>query len=370
MTKVTYLFFFVLLITTLTLQTACKWGRAFTTVLPTERSYKMFPADTAQPAATPFKFAEVADKRQLGNTLQVNSSTQNPHTVTLRQYLTKRKTLGFTIIRNDSILYEDYFRGYDKSSIVSTFSIAKSFVGLLVGIAIDKGLLKLTDPITNYMPELDANKLGTVTIEHLLRHTSGIKFKEAGHFYYGRNVLALYSKRTKLRTKPGTNFYYDNGNTQTLGIILERVFKKPLTKIMEEEIWKPIGAESPITWSIDSRSKGIAKAFCCLNGRLMDFARFGRIYMNNGNIGGKQIVSKNWLIQSSTPDRNLGGIITYKYQLWLGPKNYAYVYAAGLYGQYVVVYPPKNLIIVQFIERNAHKNADFKVFLHQLIDQL
>lgn len=350
---------------------ACKQSRMVVHNLPKINTYKIFDAHVVNPSPVPFHFKETPNLTALGDKIVVNSHPLHPEAVTLTNYLKHSKTRAFILIRNDSIIYENYFKGFEQQSTVTSFSIAKSFLNAMLGVAIDSGLIKsVQQPICDFFPELDKNKLGKVTIEHLLRHTSGIRFKSAGHQYYTYNITRQYNKYLRCRWEPGTKFYYDNANSQTLGILLQRVYKKDLAQVLEETIWKPCGMEYPISWSVDSRYNGMVKAFCCLNGVARDFAKLGRLYLNQGNWNGKQIVSTQWVKQSTTPDASLGGLRTEKYHWWTLPDSDGAFYAGGLYGQYILVYPKKNIILIRFAERNLQPVAELQDFFRQVLEQL
>ena len=183
---------------------------------------------------------------------------------------------------------------------------------------------------------------------------SGIKFNEsyvnpfgdAATFYYGTNLRkAVY--RRKLAQEPGSDFSYSSGDTQILGLVLERALKgKTITAYLEEKLWKPLGMEYDATWSLDKKNDGLEKTFCCINARARDFSKLGRLYLNKGNWNGKQIVSKEWVEASTTPDPN--NVNYYKYQWWL--TNDGSYMMQGILGQYVYVNPAKDLIIVRLGE--------------------
>lgn len=271
------------------------------------------------------------------------------------KYLNENNTVAFLIIKNDTIQYEKYFKGYDKISIVPSFSMAKSVTSILIGCAIEDGLIKsVEEPITNYIPELIKNGFRKVTIKHLLQMTSGIQFNEsyinpfgdAASFYYGLQ-LRKEIDRMKLKTEPGKQFEYVSGNTQLLGLILERSLKdKTITSYLQEKIWTPLGMEYNASWSIDSKTNGIEKTFCCLNARARDFAKIGRLYKNKGNWNGKQIVSQKWVETSTKLDTSEGSVNFYQYQWWLPTPNEDFM-AEGILGQFIYVHPSKDLIIVR-----------------------
>ena len=159
-------------------------------------------------------------------------------------YLKDNKTVAFLIIKNDTIQYENYWRDYEKSSIVPSFSMAKSITSILIGCAIDDKLIgSVNDPVTKYIPELKEKGFDKVNIAHLLQMTSGLDFKEsyanpfgdAATFYYGTNLRKAIGKM-KLKAEPGQQFEYVSGNTQLLGLVLERAIKNRKVKKITVEV--------------------------------------------------------------------------------------------------------------------------------------
>lgn len=285
------------------------------------------------------------------------------------RFLEENKTLSFLIIRRDSLLYEQYFRGYNQESIVPSFSMAKSVTSILTGCAIDDGLIKsVEEPITTYIPELSQKGFDKVKILHLLQMTSGINFNESyfnpfGHaasFYYGLNLRKSVAK-LNLEVEPGKRFEYVSGNTQLLGLVLERALKgKTITDYLQEKIWTPLGMEYDASWSIDRKNNGLEKTFCCLNARARDFARIGRLYKNKGNWNGRQIVSQKWVEESTKADSTSSANL-YQYQWWLPTPGQDFL-AEGLMGQYIYVHPAKDLIIVR-LGKNEGKTDWWSVFM-------
>lgn len=315
-----------------------------------------------------YNFADIKDHKKFqSRPLTANASSFNFQTtnkgkfpkelnnIPFDKYLEDNKTVAFLIIKNDTIQYEKYFKGYGKESIVPSFSMAKSVTSILIGCAIEEGLIKSVDePITNYIPELKKNGFDKVTIKHLLQMTSGIKFNEsyinpfgdAASFYYGLNLRKKIGKM-KLKTEPGKKFEYVSGNTQLLGLVLERSLKeKTITSYLQEKIWTPLEMEYDASWSIDRKKNGLEKTFCCLNARARDFAKIGRLYKNKGNWNGKQIVSQKWVEESTKLDTSEGSANFYQYQWWLPTPNEDFM-AEGILGQFVYVNPTKDLIIVR-----------------------
>jgi CubicO group peptidase (beta-lactamase class C family) len=341
----TLLFFSILFIIN-----ACQIGRFVFYNFADIKDHKKFPSRELKAPQEKFSF-KIATQNKSPKTI----TSKNKKDITFDDYLEDHKTVAFMIIKNDSIYYEKYFRGYNDASIVPSFSMAKSVTSILIGCAIDDGLIKSVDePITNYLPQLKKNGLEKVTIKHLLQMTSGIKFNESyinpfGHaasFYYGKKLRKSVDK-LKLMHEPGLKFNYISGNTQVLGMILEKVLNgKTITEYLQQKIWLPLGMEYDASWSIDKNKNGIEKTFCCINARARDFAKLGRLYLNNGNWNGKQIVSSNWVKESTKIDTANGSAAFYQYQWWILGKDGDFM-AQGILGQFIYVNPTKNLIMVR-----------------------
>jgi CubicO group peptidase (beta-lactamase class C family) len=198
--------------------------------------------------------------------------------------------------------------------------------------------------------------------------TSGIQFNEsyvnpfgdAASFYYGLNLRKQIEKM-KLKREPGKQFEYISGNTQLLGLILERVLKgKTVTQYLQEKLWTPLGMEYDATWSIDRKKNGLEKTFCCLNARARDFAKIGRLYKDKGNWDGQQIVSQEWVEASTKLDTLNGSVRYYQYQWWLPTPGEDFM-AEGILGQFVYVNPAKDLIIVR-LGKNEGKADWWTIF--------
>jgi CubicO group peptidase (beta-lactamase class C family) len=329
--------------------TSCKLGRFVVYNFADIKDYKKFPSRSLVSNDTKFKFSETS------NGIYPDSLSLGSSRVTFDKVLEDNKTVAFLIIKNDTIQYEKYFKGYDKESIIPSFSMAKSITSILIGCAIDDGLIKSVDePITNYIPELKKNGFEKVTIKHALQMTSALKFNEsylnpfgnAASFYYGRNLKKEVYK-LKLNGTPGQKTNYVSGNTQLLGFVLESALKgKTITQYFQEKLWTPLEMEYDGSWSIDKKNEGTEKTFCCINARARDFAKIGRLYLNKGNWNGKQIVSQKWVEESTKVDTTEGSEEGYQYQWWL-PSTKGDFMAEGILGQFVYVNPSKNLVIVR-----------------------
>jgi CubicO group peptidase (beta-lactamase class C family) len=348
------------------LLSGCTLGRRLFLNAPGYNDQFRFPAAELAPAPEPFAFKRPSDDLRLGERIRVVPTVLALGTESMEDYLRHSATQAFLIIRNDTLLYENYFRGIGPSDPVTSFSIAKTFVGGLVGIALEEGLIRSQqDPVQTYLPDFP---FADVTIEHLLNHTSGLQFPAEGWLYYSDKLHTLLDKPLDRRARPGSTFRYENGNTQLLGMVLEAASGIPLTEFMQQRIWSRIGTEGPARWSTDK--SGLPKAFCCLNATALDFARFGRLLMNKGVWEGQEVVPRAFWEESVRGDTLAGQFIRYKNHLWLEGEDAGIYLAAGLYGQYLYVYPPKNILIVRFARENLHLHAAWSEFFQTVIAQL
>jgi CubicO group peptidase (beta-lactamase class C family) len=286
-------------------------------------------------------------------------------------YLNSIETASLVVLKNDSLLFEKYFEPHTEQDVTNSFSMAKSFVSMAIGVVLNKGLITDIDaPAANYIPELKEKGMTEVTIRHLLQMSSGIGFDEnyknplgyQAKVYYGGNLRKNTLAFDQLHT-PGTRWEYLGGNTILLSLIVEKVSGQSLSDFFAENIWQKIGAESDAFWTIDSKN-GIERASCCFYARALDFARLGQLYLNKGKWNGEQIIPE-WFVEESIKPvmiNNKDGEPTkhYGYQWWLGSENGdSFFQAQGILGQYIIVVPNQDLVIV----RTGHKRNDTRVNL-------
>lgn len=339
---------FIFLITGSLLLSSCTVGRFLIWNFADINDFKKFKNLEISKPENPFLFVNKSQDLAF-DTIYYKETSYD-----FEDFIEQNKTAAFLIIKNDTILYEKYFMGREQSSYIPSFSAAKSFVSALVGLAVADGSIKsVDDPITDYLPELKLNdeRFSKITVEHLLNMRSGILFKEnyfspfgnVAKSYYGRNLLGQL-KKLKIKCDPDEKFEYISENTQLLAFIVERATEKKLPEYLQEKIWQPLGMEYDATWSIDSKKHKEAKAFCCLNAVARDFAKFGRLYLNNGMWEGKQIIQKDWIEKSDNSSKT-AKTPYYSYQWWHYLEDD--FYAQGLLGQFIYVYPSKKIIIVR-----------------------
>jgi hypothetical protein len=336
--------------------------------------YQLYENRIINGADNSFAFIQSPDTKYVEDLFQervTNSGFQ-----TFDEWAEKSQTTALIFIRKDTILYENYFNGFSRDSYFHSQSMAKSFISFLIGAAIDDGLIAgVDDPMTKYIPELlkRDTRFGKITIKHLLEMRSGLDYNTSylpGTYihapwhdeavgYYHPNVRKLLLKRVKIATEPGGTFQYCNYNTSYLGLIIERATKKTVSAYLEDKLWGEI-MEYDALFSIDSKKSGFEYMPSRLIARAIDYARFGRLFLKEGNWNGKEIISKEWVVQSTCENKTIARNIYpdwfgdgckkvyYGYQWW-GHANCDSTFqfaASGNLGQNIYVIPEKEIIIV------------------------
>jgi len=383
----------------LALYSSCAPIRAVRWWSPDLNDSSKFKSARVRPSKLPFRFIN-------GN----DPSKYHELKIYLDTFLNRTNTNAFIIIKNDTIVYEHFATGVNQESLHPSFSVAKSFVATLLGIAIDKkDVFSTEDLVIRYLPELEKNdeRFKRLTIQHVLDMRSAIDYDEHKEtpfspitkLYYGASINSQVSK-LKMKGEPGLKFEYQSINTQILAAILEKATNRKLQDLLAEYLWQPLGAESNAIWSLDNQKT--AKAFCCLNATALDFAKLGRLYLNQGNWEGKRILSAKWIEDTTNPDtlEKLG----YKNQWWacydyryfkdlkgaeaalnklslntaIKKTKYngyyfkvkAFDYTAiGILGQYVYVNPKNNVIIVR-MGNYSNKRINLENFIPKIGRQL
>lgn len=350
---------------------ACVPTRSIVYNIPKIKTNRIFPQAIVQPDSVVYQFNENIDST-FGSKFKIANLYNLFDQTGFETALENEKTRAFMILHRDTIIYEKYFKGYDQEDYLTSFSLAKSLISSLIGIALGEGKIKsIQDPFCEYFPEIECEQFGSITIEHLLQHTSGIDFKSLPKLYYGKN-LAENVMPQGMNYPEGTQFKYDNANSQILGMLIEKVYQKPVYQVWEEKVWSKIGTEYPIHWAMDDKKHQQAKTFCCVDAVARDFARLGRVWMNDGFYNGEEIIPKSWLDSIKVATIKDGATINYKYHFWKAPIQYNCFLAAGMYGQIVFMCPEKDLMFVRLGEKNKMQMDDkfwIPVFL-QLIDQM
>ena len=280
------------------------------------------------------------------------------------------ETVAFMVIINDSIQYEEYWHGYSADTMSNSFSMSKSWVSTLIGIALTEGKIKSVDEkVCDFLPNFCEGRNTELTIKDLLTMSSGLNWIEdyynpigqTAESYYGKHLSELVNNLKVIET-PGKVFKYHSSCTQLLTFIVEAATGKTISEYASEKLWKPMGAKHPALWNTDVEG-GDEKGFCCINSNARDFARLGKLYMHQGNWNGIQLLDSSYVKDATSAasllDEKGAPNTNYGYQFWLAERDgLAVYYTRGLWGQYVICIPEKNMIIVRLGRKFGTKLPD------------
>ena len=268
-------------------------------------------------------------------------------------------TVAFLIIKNDSVFYEDYAQDYGPSSQTNSFSMAKSITSAMLGKAIQDGFIKSLDqPVGDFF---EVFKDAKTTVGDLSSMASGLDWEESYKSPFSITARAYYDDdlaetilNQKVTEEPGQYFKYLSGNTQLLGMVIQKATGTPLAQYLSENFWKPMGMEQPALWQVDDDKNKLAKTYCCIASNARDFARFGKLYKQGGLWNDEQLLPADFVTQSIHPrfpeDQEYG------YGFWLSNHRGKDIFAMrGILGQYVITIPEDDLIIV----RLGHQRGSF-----------
>ena len=291
-----------------------------------------------------------------GNSIPwVKDSLYNKKTLpkTLVEDLKLSKTASFVIIKNGKLLHEQYWDGYNERSKTNSFSMAKGVTVMLLGKALEeKKILSLSQKFSDFFGNYANVELGNhLTIGDLAKMEAGLNWTEDYKNPFLQNAKAYYGKSLEeavflrgFKDKPGSKFEYQSGATQLLGFALRKSMNKTLSEYASEKFWKPLGMEQNANWSTDDFK--MEKTFCCIHSNARDFAKLGQLILNDGKVGDLQILNSKFIDEMRTPTSLSKG--AYGMGIWINNdaanKHY---YFWGLYGQYIIVIPEKNIVIVR-----------------------
>ncbi len=334
---------------------------------------RFFYNDTIKKSVTPFVWPK-----------SVNYN-KKPLSLKLRKTLEEYKTHSFVVIHKDSLVFEEYWERWSvKNNKSNSFSMAKSIVSVIVGIAVDDGFLSGFDhTVKSVFPNMVffENKKD-VTIGDLLNMSAGLDWKEnyfnpfnvTAESYLTKNLPGLILNLSFIK-EPGLDYYYQSGSTQLASLMLERVLVDSLgigfSDYATDVFWNKIGAEEDALWSLDNKN-GVVKSFCCFHSNAKDFAKVGRLFLKRGVLNDTSVVLKDWYF-----DRVLSPNLVdfYSYGWWRGSSlGVSFYYMRGFLGQFVVVVPDYDLIIVRLGRKNLRnkKNPDlptkpFEVYVSEVL---
>jgi CubicO group peptidase (beta-lactamase class C family) len=285
----------------------------------------------------------------------------------LGAFLDRTVTTGLLVVHRGAITHEEYRLGADATSPLTSWSVAKSVLSALIGIAVDEGhIASIRDPIGRYVPALASSSYGPVPIEDALTMSSGVAFDEDYDNPFS-DINMLFIRTMAMGTPveetiaglqgiraPGVFNDYVSSDSLALGLVLEAATGMPVAEYLASRLWGPMGAETDASWSTDRTGREFA--LCCLNATLRDYARFGRLFLEGGARDGRQIVPADWVVASVNPTaphlqpgENPASSWTfgYGYKWWIPEEPQGDFLAIGVWGQFVYVDPARAVVIVK-----------------------
>lgn len=288
-------------------------------------------------------------------------------------FLAQTDTVGLLVLRDGHAVFEQYWRGVAADTPWISFSMCKSFVSALFGIAVAEGKVRSVDELmTSYAPELKGSAYDGVRIKDVLQMSSGASWNEDYSDWnsdinrFGRTFalggsLDAFVGTLRREHAPGSFTRYNSMDTQALGLVLRHATGRSLTEYLAERLWTPLGTEHAAYWITDD--DGAEFAAGGLNATLRDYARLGELYRNEGVWNGAQLVPAQWVHDSVTPDAphlqpgqradsEMGGF-GYGYQWWVPDLSGDYS-AIGIYNQFVYVSPRNHVVIAKISANHAY----------------
>lgn len=273
----------------------------------------------------------------------------------LKDKLKSTESTSLVVIKNDSIVWEEYYDGHDETKTSNSFSMAKTVITMLVEKAIEeKKISSWDEKVIKFLPWLQGPYAGDLTFRNLSTMTAGIDWQEAytnpfcitAKAYYGDDILST-MKTVKVVDKPGEKFVYQSGCTQLLGLALKAATGKNVADYASEKLWQPLQMEKPAYWHLDNKD-GMELTYCCINAISRDYAKLGKLWLHKGNFNGTRILDSSFFNMASQPFKS----DLYGYAVWLGESGgHKYVLFQGILGQFIAVVPDKNIVLV----RTGHK---------------
>lgn len=284
-------------------------------------------------------------------------------------------TSALLVIQNGQLRHQQYWLTGGETVRWTSWSVAKSFISALVGIAVEQGAIRsIDDAISDYWPAMKGSAYDGVPIRHVLQMSSGARWNEdysdpksdvnqLGAVMAGQQTLDDFVCGIVSATTPGTVCQYNSADTQALGMLLRGATGVPLSEYMSEKLLEPLGMEDSAYWITDQA--GVEMVLGGLSMTARDFAKIGELYRNNGRIDQRQVVPETWVKAStvaSSPHLQPGKVIVgghafafgYGYQWWIPEGNRGEFSAIGVYNQFVFVDPPSKSVVVKLSANPAY----------------
>ena len=294
--------------------------------------------------------------------------------VALKAVLTETQTQAFLWLNDANTRAAWYTRDVTPQSRLSSWSVTKSLLSLLIGQALERGELQSTTRIVEVFPELQhGTPFDEITVNHLLDMTSGIDMPEtytvlhplsgASGMYMTTDLPAFVRSRTQMSGRPGQTGLYRSVDSEWLGLLLAKRTGLNLADVLSQRLWQPIGAEDNATWNTDHQD-GTERAFCCLNASARDLAKVGILVLNGGRVDGVQVVPAAFIERLYHRSPITVDAWGYSSQWWHINGADDDLVAIGVFGQYIYVHPPSRTVIVKMSDYGEEQDEEetVKVF--------
>jgi CubicO group peptidase (beta-lactamase class C family) len=341
---------------------------------PPSQSYLYFDSAPVAPAVRPL----VLPEQPLALAPQV--AWRHGEKISLAQFLQATHTNALLVLQHGRLVLEQYPQGANRATIFPSYSLAKSMLSDLVGVAVQEGRIgSLDDPVRKYLPELP-QEFATLKIDDLLNMRSGIQFDEKyesvfsqiAYMYITTDLPRLVRTLDPGGFNPNEGFVYRSIDYQLLGMVLTAATGESLAHYLQTRLWQPMGAQYAATWNVDSKASAVEKGFCCINARAIDFARYGLLHLRQGQANAAQVLPAAWMTrpaQAGIADADFA----YGRGWWLPRRasNGRDYTAIGVHGQFVYIDPVSDTVIVKlsdhgFIEDEAITIAAFRSIIEAL----
>ncbi|MEO0962365.1 MAG: serine hydrolase [Pseudomonadota bacterium] len=290
-------------------------------------------------------------------------------------FLKDTDTSALLVLQNGEVRFEDYYLTGGRDVAWISWSMAKSFISALVGIAIGEGLIRsVDDPISTYVPRLAGSAYDGVPIRHVLAMSSGARWSEdysdpdadvhkLSAVMAGASTLDDFVAGMQNERAAGSLCQYNSADTQALGMLLASATGRDIAEYMQQKLCAPLGMTSPSYWLLDMAGRELALGGLCMTAR--DFAKIGELFRNKGRFGNHQIVPADWVASSTTPTgkhQQAGKVIVgghvlplgYGDQWWVPAGDRGEFSAIGVYNQFVFVDPSRHAVIVKLSANRAY----------------
>ena len=330
---------------------------------------EIFPTSQLTPSSTPQDFAS-GEQVALPKEYEFEGVRRETE-----QFFRDTDTAALLVLKDGLVCFERYALTGGPGVCWISWSVAKSFVSALIGIAIEEGHIgSIEDSMGQYATDLQDSTYGDVRIKDVLQMSSGARWNEdytdpesdisrfADAITAGGSMLEFVAGMQR-ESQPGTVCQYNSADTQALGFMLIAATGRSITDYMQEKLYKPLGMTHRGHWLLDSQ--GMEMAFGGLNLTARDFAKLGELYRLKGEWRGEQIVPRDWTVASVTPDAPhlapgkvlVGGEVLplgYAYQWWIPEGDRGEFSAIGIYNQFVYVDPSRETTIVKLSANRAY----------------